>query len=224
MKTLILDCCGDDALENTLIENMTQYLKNAGHFVDVANFCRDSIAIVSVIPKEIMTTSDPIAVDPIAVDPIVVDLPATPETTVGIGVNDIAQTFVQIPPSPPTAFNGSCVILSLTNGYVAAATFAEQPFSVLTAENVSRVGDHVVFTYAGIEFTYPALVSSNIKIADFINVNPEYSETDIRVAVQFIGDDAAYPVMLRVCTKSTDENCTIIFGQDLAELVAQIDK
>ena len=106
--------------------------------------------------------------------------------------------------------------MSLNTTCMVPTTFVpEERVSLLKAEKVERMGEFVLFTYCGMSYKYPVEHNAGTPIA-VCNQPVDFTETSVRLAIQFTDSTITYPCLLSVVEGSP---CAIVFGKDLEEMV-----
>jgi hypothetical protein len=128
---------------------------------------------------------------------------------------------VEMPPivipsvEPVNPFAKECTVMSLnTTCMVPTAFVPEERVSLLKAQHVERMGEFVLFTYCGMSYKYP--VEHDAGTVAVCNSPVDFTETSVRLALQFAGSTITYPCLLSVVE---GDPCSIVFGKDLEEMV-----
>ena len=152
-----------------------------------------------------------------------------PEIEIALSPSDAVNiaTPVEVPPvemspivipsvEPVNPFAKECTVMSLNTTCMVPTTFVpEERVSLLKAQNVERMGEFVLFTYCGMSYKYPVEHDSGSSFA-VCNTPVDFTETSVRLALQFAGSTITYPCLLSVVE---GDPCSIVFGKDLEEMV-----
>lgn len=125
----------------------------------------------------------------------------------------------EVPPAP--AISGEVCLKDLSS-------FSTVPFFVdhslecseLKVKNLIAGNEYVSFAYCDMTFTVPVATPS---YGDVRNTNPQYVGACIRSICSFPGFEADFqPILFKLTNASEDSGCSVVFGSDVADVVARI--
>lgn len=90
--------------------------------------------------------------------------------------------------------------------------------SELKVERLMVVGDYATFAYCGLTFNVPVATSASGSV---INNNPQYVGS-IRTLCEFVESDADLQPILFKLVEAHENNCCVVFGSDVADIVTRI--
>jgi hypothetical protein len=205
MHTIIINAEMEE-LKDVILEDLIQVMNNHGISCETAHPASNVIVIY---PKLVDATpaAEPAVIEPVE-EPteIVAALPVEEPAIVG------AEAAVQEPIAPIM-----CKVMSLSTNTAVPVTISQESVSSLLAQDVQVMGEFVLFNFCGNVYKYPAEPQSGSS-AVICNTSTEYSNRNIRVALQFEGSETTYPVVLAVAEQN-DLPFSIVLGKDLSELI-----
>ena len=218
-----------DTSEPHIVDALHIFLKDQGFAVSDSSFGGNCVMtgskMVSAEPQvELPAAPEEVPPEPIqaasmdavpVVAPAAEPAPATIDVTLSTGeVPDIAPAPSHT--EPASVITGELTILDLSSACrVPFDAGISQHASVLCAQNVKPMGDVVAFDYCGLSFKFPikrTLVGDSVA-----NLNPEFTDTTIRVSVALNSSPSAIPVLLQVVDS---QECCVIFGSDMVDVIS----
>lgn len=209
------------------VESQHSMPNDAGHVIiaahDIGGIATSAPAVQAspvAGDPEVDQAPEPTPVEVAELPPLEVpdEVVGVPELTAGLDPSMTASpefppgVEVELPPTPTPA--GAVVIKSLSTEHEVPFAFdPAKPESCLYVSDMEPVGEFVQFIFCGMLFKFP------IERPEFQNIicnlNPQFSDTSIRVVTCIAGTDLCLPMLLKVVSND-GEGCAVVFGQDVA--------